>query len=158
MSTKAQRAQSERDSVTPDSRNTQPETPAAAFPAFLAGKGIDESDAYALMAMAARKDGHPVEAAKLLEGAARRLRFEARREAMTGTVGEDALHRLVRYCGQCGRGFVVLNPNGRSFRIDRRFCSPACRQAAYRKRHPTPAKLPRVIQLGPPTDDGAVTP
>jgi hypothetical protein len=42
-------------------------------------------------------------------------------------------------CAVCGRGF---SPVGR-----RRFCSDACRQAAWRRRHPTP--LPAVPARAP---------
>ena len=61
---------------------------------------------------------------------------------MTSTpLRNDSGQALTRLCEQCGDRFVA---HGR-----RRFCDDACRQAAWRQRHPAstlptlPRKLPR---------------
>jgi hypothetical protein len=52
----------------------------------------------------------------------------------------DSGQALTRLCGFCGASFI---PHGR-----RRFCDDACRQAAWRERHPasTLPPLPRKVQ------------
>ena len=63
----------------------------------------------------------------------------------TGTPSRDD-GVTIRTCPACGRAFT---PSGR-----RRYCSPACRQATWRRRHLSPAPVPPVP---PPGGKRAVT-
>ena len=108
---------------------------------------ITEIQGRIMMALALEAKGDRIEAARALEDAATAIRVEVRRDAMVGTVDVYQADGLQRFCGHCGRGIVIMAPatkGGRppSFRIDRRYCSDACRQAAWRKRRPPkPAKV-----------------
>lgn len=106
-----------------------------------------------MVALALEAKGDRLEAARILEGVASDIRIEERGRSMDGTAARYQDDGVQRFCGNCGRGVVIVGPTtdghrARSFRIDRRYCSAACRQAAYRKRQPAkPPKAPKVIYL-----------